>query len=218
MVATDVAARGLDIPSVDLVVLASPPREVETYIHRSGRTGRAGRKGTCLILYPPEARGTISSLGTEIGTRLLPLYLTNSNGDASKAALDRANAAAATASTKVTAQVKTHLEELARTKGPDALLSYASQIVASMAPATMEPRSMLTSAAGYRTYGDALPAPFSFLVCGCSLCVVVRIVRQCDCVEGPRTERRAADSAERARKGGVGAAGGVARVPGRCGD
>lgn len=48
LVATDVASRGLDIPNVDLIVQLEPPREVETYIHRSGRTARAGNTGTCV--------------------------------------------------------------------------------------------------------------------------------------------------------------------------
>lgn len=51
LVATDVAARGLDIPEVDLVVQYHLPHDTEAYIHRSGRTGRAGRKGTALVLY-----------------------------------------------------------------------------------------------------------------------------------------------------------------------
>jgi len=51
LVATDVAARGLDIPSVDLVVQVEPPKDAETYIHRSGRTARAGRSGTCITFY-----------------------------------------------------------------------------------------------------------------------------------------------------------------------
>ena len=49
--ATNVAARGLDIPEVDLIVQLEPPKDVETYIHRAGRTGRAGRSGTCVIFY-----------------------------------------------------------------------------------------------------------------------------------------------------------------------
>ena len=43
LVATDVAARGLDIDSVELVVMLDAPADWETYIHRSGRTGRAGK-------------------------------------------------------------------------------------------------------------------------------------------------------------------------------
>jgi ATP-dependent RNA helicase DDX21 len=46
-----VASRGLDIPNIDLIVQVEPPKEVETYIHRSGRTARAGNKGTCITFY-----------------------------------------------------------------------------------------------------------------------------------------------------------------------
>jgi ATP-dependent RNA helicase DDX21 len=45
LVATDVAARGLDIPDVDLVLQLGPPRDPDSYIHRAGRTGRAGKSG-----------------------------------------------------------------------------------------------------------------------------------------------------------------------------
>lgn len=51
LVATDVAARGLDIAGVDLVVHTAPPMDSDTYVHRSGRTGRAGRNGTSVVLY-----------------------------------------------------------------------------------------------------------------------------------------------------------------------
>lgn len=60
LVATDVAARGIDIPEVDLVIQYEPPRDVDTYVHRSGRTGRAGRKGTSILLFTPrEARDIV---------------------------------------------------------------------------------------------------------------------------------------------------------------
>jgi ATP-dependent RNA helicase DDX21 len=51
LVATDVASRGLDIPNVDLVIQMEPPKDVETYIHRAGRTARAGKEGTCITFY-----------------------------------------------------------------------------------------------------------------------------------------------------------------------
>lgn len=51
LVATDVAARGLDIAGVDLVVHTAPPNDADTYVHRSGRTGRAGRSGNSIVLY-----------------------------------------------------------------------------------------------------------------------------------------------------------------------
>jgi ATP-dependent RNA helicase DDX21 len=51
LVATNVAARGLDIPEVDLIVQLEPPKDVETYIHRAGRTGRAGRSGICVTFF-----------------------------------------------------------------------------------------------------------------------------------------------------------------------
>lgn len=55
-VATDVAARGIDLPNLDLVVHAELPSNHETLLHRSGRTGRAGRKGVSAMIVPPSVR------------------------------------------------------------------------------------------------------------------------------------------------------------------
>ena len=51
-VATDVAARGIDLPNLDLVIHADLPNDAEVLQHRSGRTGRAGRKGVSIVLVP----------------------------------------------------------------------------------------------------------------------------------------------------------------------
>ncbi len=51
-VATDVAARGIDLPQLELVIHGSLPTNSATLLHRSGRTGRAGRKGTCVLIVP----------------------------------------------------------------------------------------------------------------------------------------------------------------------
>jgi ATP-dependent RNA helicase DeaD len=55
-VATDVAARGIDLPNLDLVIHADIPNDTEVMQHRSGRTGRAGRKGVSVLLVPPARR------------------------------------------------------------------------------------------------------------------------------------------------------------------
>ncbi|KAF2493136.1 ATP-dependent rRNA helicase SPB4 [Lophium mytilinum] len=53
LLTTDVAARGLDIPSVDLVLQIDPPSDPKTFIHRSGRAGRAGRRGLSVAFLTP---------------------------------------------------------------------------------------------------------------------------------------------------------------------
>ncbi|HEX2865151.1 MAG TPA: DEAD/DEAH box helicase, partial [Deinococcales bacterium] len=69
LVATDVAARGLDIPEVDLVVQTHVPQDAEAYIHRSGRTGRAGRAGTAIVLYTDREFRSLRFLERETGIR-----------------------------------------------------------------------------------------------------------------------------------------------------
>ena len=54
-VATDVAARGIDLPNLELVIHADIPSNAEGLLHRSGRTGRAGRKGISALIVPPKA-------------------------------------------------------------------------------------------------------------------------------------------------------------------
>ncbi|MBL8709944.1 MAG: DEAD/DEAH box helicase [Rhodospirillaceae bacterium] len=61
-VATDVAARGLDLPDLNLVIHAELPRDKATLLHRSGRTGRAGRKGICVLMVPFTRRRRLEEL------------------------------------------------------------------------------------------------------------------------------------------------------------
>lgn len=56
LVSTDVAARGIDVPNISMVVHMSPPQDPDDYTHRSGRTGRAGRRGRSLMLVPLRAQ------------------------------------------------------------------------------------------------------------------------------------------------------------------
>lgn len=66
-IATDVAARGIDLPHLGLVIHADLPHDSEVLQHRSGRTGRAGRKGISVMLVPPARRGKANRLYAEAG-------------------------------------------------------------------------------------------------------------------------------------------------------
>ena len=61
-VATDVAARGIDLPTLSLVVHVELPRDAETLQHRSGRTGRAGKKGTAVLIVPYPRRRRLEGM------------------------------------------------------------------------------------------------------------------------------------------------------------
>jgi ATP-dependent RNA helicase DeaD len=62
LVATDVAARGIDLPNLSLVVHVELPRDAETLQHRSGRTGRAGKKGIAVLVVPYPRRKRVESV------------------------------------------------------------------------------------------------------------------------------------------------------------
>ncbi|WP_022883481.1 DEAD/DEAH box helicase [Glaciibacter superstes] len=62
LVATDVAARGIHVDDIDLVIQADAPDEYKTYLHRSGRTGRAGKQGTVVTLIPKQRRRRMDEL------------------------------------------------------------------------------------------------------------------------------------------------------------
>ncbi|MBN7762409.1 DEAD/DEAH box helicase [Nitratireductor aquibiodomus] len=69
-VATDVAARGIDLPNLELVVHADLPTNTETLLHRSGRTGRAGRKGVSALIVAPNGRRRAERLLRDAKVRL----------------------------------------------------------------------------------------------------------------------------------------------------
>jgi ATP-dependent RNA helicase DeaD len=74
-VATDVAARGIDLPSVTLVIHVELPRDPEVLQHRSGRTGRAGKKGTAVLVvpYPRRRRVDMMLKGARIAAEWVPV-------------------------------------------------------------------------------------------------------------------------------------------------
>ena len=71
LVATDIAARGIHVDGIDLVIHADPPAEHKAYLHRSGRTGRAGASGVVVTLQTPAQAGDVRALMRK--ARIVPL-------------------------------------------------------------------------------------------------------------------------------------------------
>jgi ATP-dependent RNA helicase RhlE len=67
LVATDVAARGIDVARISHVINFDPPDDSETYVHRIGRTGRAGRKGVGITLLSPDQHRDVAKLAGRLG-------------------------------------------------------------------------------------------------------------------------------------------------------
>lgn len=73
VVATNVAARGLDFPDIELVIQVEPPKQLESYIHRAGRTGRAGKKGVCVLFADSRKRYLSENIERDAKIRFEPL-------------------------------------------------------------------------------------------------------------------------------------------------
>jgi ATP-dependent RNA helicase DDX21 len=149
LITTDVAARGLDIPEVDLVIVTAPPKDVESYIHRSGRTGRAGAPGKCICLYKSNQIRDLRRVEMEAGmqfTRIEPPgtadVLIASSADAAKA-LDN-----------VTDVARAHFREAAEKilKTRNAVDALSAALACISGTTHIVPRSLLTKKENYTTY------------------------------------------------------------------
>ena len=80
LVATDVAARGIHVDDVDVVIQYDPPGDHKTYLHRSGRTARAGRTGTAVTMFLWDEELQVRQLQRRLGLKL-PLHEVFSNDD-----------------------------------------------------------------------------------------------------------------------------------------
>lgn len=75
LVATDVAARGLDVEELTHVINYGLPEDIESYTHRSGRTGRAGKRGTSISVVHLREKGKIRKIEKEIGKKFVRCHL-----------------------------------------------------------------------------------------------------------------------------------------------
>jgi ATP-dependent RNA helicase DeaD len=75
VIATDVAARGIDVTHITHVINFDLPNDVETYVHRIGRTARAGRKGTAIAFVTPKERQKLRFMQKALGVKFIPLEI-----------------------------------------------------------------------------------------------------------------------------------------------
>ena len=75
IVATDVVARGLDVKRITHVINYDMPHDTESYVHRIGRTGRAGREGTAILFIPPRGDRMLKTIERSTGQKIEPLKL-----------------------------------------------------------------------------------------------------------------------------------------------
>lgn len=150
LVATNVAARGLDINDVQLIIQCEPPRDVEAYIHRSGRTGRAGNTGVAVLLYEPKKKYSISKIERESGVKFEHISAPQP-ADIAKSAGSEAAKTISDVSDSVVPVFKSQAEELLSSSGLSAVDLLAKALAKTAGYSEIKKRSLLTSLENYVT-------------------------------------------------------------------
>jgi len=75
LISSDLSARGLDLPEVTHVFHLDPPTQSQDYLHRAGRTGRAGKAGTSILLLDPTERRLVKRYARDLGIELQQVRL-----------------------------------------------------------------------------------------------------------------------------------------------
>ncbi|XWS61059.1 hypothetical protein CRYUN_Cryun07bG0093100 [Craigia yunnanensis] len=143
LVATNVAARGLDINDVQLIIQCEPPRDVEAYIHRSGRTGRAGNTGVAVMLYDPK-RSSISMIERESGVKFEHISAPQPVDIAKSAGIEAAKIITQVSDSVIPA-FKNVAQELLETSGLSAEDLLAKALAKAAGYSEIKSRSLLTS-------------------------------------------------------------------------
>ncbi|MFQ6654307.1 hypothetical protein Gotur_025365 [Gossypium turneri] len=143
LVATNVAARGLDINDVQLIIQCEPPRDVEAYIHRSGRTGRAGNTGVAVMLYDPK-RSSVSKIERESGVKFEHISAPQPVDIAKSAGLEAAKIITQVSDSVIPA-FKDVAQELLETSGLSAQDLLAKALAKAAGYSEIKSRSLLTS-------------------------------------------------------------------------
>lgn len=148
LVATNVAARGLDIPEVDLVIQSSPPKDVESYIHRSGRTGRAGRTGICICFYQHKEEYQLAQVEQKAGIKFKRIGVPSATEIIKASSKDAIRFLDSVPPTAIS-HFKQSAEKLIEEKG--AVEALAAALAHISGATSVDQRSLINSEAGFVT-------------------------------------------------------------------
>ena len=164
LVATDVAARGIDIRDVDLVIQLDPPRDVDTYVHRSGRTGRAGKKGVSILLFNPDQARNVVWIERDLGHKFQFDIVAPPSVEAALEAAAKTSSVALASIPDSTISIfkETAKDMLAQSSDPEDLVARCLAAM-SRRSTKVQTRSMLTGQPGMTTLqmtsDGSVPAP-----------------------------------------------------------
>ena len=131
LVATDVAARGLDVDRIGLVINYDMPFDSEAYVHRIGRTGRAGRTGEAILFITPRERRFVGNLERAVGQAIEPMDIP-SNAQINESRLNRLRSRLSQAASAESNEETSLLQELIERVGQENELSVEQLAVAAL--------------------------------------------------------------------------------------
>ncbi|CAN1842586.1 DEAD-box ATP-dependent RNA helicase 7 [Linum perenne] len=158
LVATNVAARGLDINDVQLIIQCEPPRDVEAYIHRSGRTGRAGNTGVAVMLFDPR-RSNISRIERESGVKFEHVAAPQASDIAQSVGVQAAESINKVSDSVIPA-FKSAAEDMLNSSGLSAVDLLAKVLAKASGYTEIKTRSILTSMENHVTLHLDAGKPF----------------------------------------------------------
>ncbi|CAN1265127.1 DEAD-box ATP-dependent RNA helicase 7 [Linum perenne] len=158
LVATSVAARGLDINDVQLIIQCEPPRDVEAYIHRSGRTGRAGNTGVAVMLFDPR-RSNISRIERESGVKFEHVAAPQASDIAQSVGVQAAESINKVSDSVIPA-FKSAAEDMLNSSGLSAVDLLAKVLAKASGYTEIKTRSILTSMENHVTLHLDAGKPF----------------------------------------------------------
>ncbi|KAG0606117.1 hypothetical protein M758_9G115200 [Ceratodon purpureus] len=184
LVATDVAARGLDVPNVDLVIHYEIPNDSETFVHRTGRTGRAGKTGTNILMFTSQQVRTMRTIESNVKCKFQMIGAPHVK-DVMQASFDQVKGVLDHVDSSLASEFLPTAESLLEERGPTAFaaalahLSGFSQLPPSRSLLTYEPGMTTVRLVRTTERGPLTPRAVSGILASISRSAADRVGKIC---------------------------------------